>query len=326
MKEQTAGPAYIDAILRLLGRAKVSAFAQDSDLRYRWIENPPEDWGTTDIVGKSEADVLPAKSAALTTALKREVLESGRAQWTSLTVDRGERVQYFDLYVAPDHDGSGTVVGVTGLAIDVTARHKQAATIDAVAREQAHRTKNLLAVIQSLGTQTARTAASTEDFIDTFRGRIQSISRSQDLSIGTARHGAKLSNLVETQLHPYLTDIGQQFAFTGEDRYLTASGALHVGLALYELCITAVESGALSAPNGKVNIDAAIIEGKAAVQPQCLQLTWRESGGPLARPVDGFSKVLLDRIVPAAVGGSATMSEKDTGRSYTLTIAGSEFE
>lgn len=325
MNEQVPISANIVSLLRLLGRAKVTAFAQDADLRYRWIENPPEDWGT-DFAGKSEADVLPTKPAALVMALKRQVLESGRAQWTSLAVDRGERTQYFDFYVEPDHDSSGTVVGVAGLAVDVTARQKQAATIDAVAREQAHRTKNLLAVIQSLGTQTARSAASTEDFIDTFRGRIQSISRSQDLSIGTARHGAKLSDLVESQLHPYLTDIERQFAFSGEDRYLTASGALHVGLALYELCITAVEGGALSAPDGKVSIDAAIVEEGTAGRSQRLQLTWRETGGPLARRVDGFSKVLLERIVPAAVGGRATISETDAGRSYALTIADSEFE
>lgn len=327
MDEQTAVPAHIDAILRLLGRAKITAFAQDSDLRYRWIENPPDGWTAADAAGKTEIEVLPAKAAALATAVKREVLDSGRAQWSELAVEDGRATRYYDLYVEPEHDFVGAVVGVGGLAIEATERRAHAATLESIAREQAHRTKNLLAVIQSLGTQTARAAASTEDFIDTFRGRIQSISRSQDLSIGAARHGAKLSNLVETQLHPYLTDIERQFAFAGEDRYLTASGALHVGLALYELCITAVEGGALSTPDGKVNIDTTIIEGEASGQSQRLLLTWRESGGPLARPVAGFSKVLLERIVPAAVGGRASMSEEsDAGRSYALTIAGSEFE
>jgi two-component sensor histidine kinase len=326
MNEQTPPPANIATILRLLANAKVTAFAQDADLRYRWIENPPDGWIATDVDGRSEADFLPAKPAALATAVKREVLETGRARWTPLTVDKGERTQHFDLYVEPDHDGRGAVVGVAGLAVDITARHKQAATIDAVSREQAHRTKNLLAVIQSLGTQTARSAASTEDFIETFRGRIQSISRSQDLSIGPTRHGARLSDLIETQLHPYLIDIERQVAFSGEDRYLTAAGALHVGLALYELCITAIECGALSVPVGKVSIAAAIVDEATAGRPRRLDLTWRESGGPLARPVDGFSKILLERIVPAAVGGRATMSETDSGRSYELTIADSEFE
>jgi two-component sensor histidine kinase len=304
----------------------VAAFAPDADLRYRWVENPPDGWAAADIAGKSEVDVLPAKPAALANAVKREVLHSGRAQWTSLAVDRSEHTYHFDLYVEPDRDGAGAIVGIVGLAIDVSERNKQAATIDAVAREQAHRTKNLLAVIQSVGTQTARSTASTEDFIDAFRGRIQSISNSQDLSISPNRHGARLFELVEAQVHPYVADVERQFEFSGEDRFLTATGALHVGLAFYELCTTAVESGALSAPDGKVAIAAAVVDGADPDRRRRLDLTWCESGGPLARKVEGFSRVLLERIVPTAVGGHATISEADGGRCYTLTIAGSEFE
>jgi two-component sensor histidine kinase len=323
MDSTASVPPNLVAILRLLDHAKVTVFSQDAELRYRWIENPPDGWTKTGAAGKSEIDVLPAKAAALTAAVKREVLDSGRAQWVDLAIEGGRGTRYFDLYVEPERDPAGSVVGVAGLAVEVTDRRAHAATMESVGREQAHRTKNLLAVIQSLGTQTARSAASTEDFIESFRGRIQSISLSQDLSIGASRHGARLSQLIETQVHPYVADIGQ-FSLAGGDCHLTATGALHVGLALYELCVAAVRSGPLSVPEGKVAVAAAIVGGPDGAR--CLEVTWCETGGPAAPPIDGFSKILLERIVPAAVGGRATLSETDPGRCYTLTVAGSEFE
>ena len=58
-------PPNLVAILRLLAQAKVTVFAQDAELRYRWIENPPETWHAADVAGKSEVDILPAKAAAI---------------------------------------------------------------------------------------------------------------------------------------------------------------------------------------------------------------------------------------------------------------------
>jgi two-component sensor histidine kinase len=314
------------AILRLFAHAKITVFSQDEQLRYRWIENPPDCWAATGIAGKPETDVLPPKAAALASAAKREVLTSGRAQWTDLWVETSRGTRYFDLFVAPQREQAGRIVGVEGLCVEVTDRRAHDATMESVAREQAHRTKNLLAVIQGLGTQTARSSASTEDFIEAFRGRIQSISRSQDLSIGPKRHGAKLSHLIETQVHPYVADIGRQLAFAGEDRYLTPTGALHVGLAFYELCIAATQFGSLAAPGGKVTVSATLVDSPDGTRPPCLEVIWRECGGVNGGAIEGFAKVLLQRIVPAAVGGQAAISETDAGRSYRLTIADTEFE
>lgn len=316
----------INDILELLGAAAVTVFAQDDALRYRWIRNPPGNWTAAAASGKSEIDVLPAKAAAMATAVKREVFSSGRAQWSELLVEDGDGTRYFDMFVAPDRDPSGKIVGVAGFAVDVSDRRAHAAMMESVAREQAHRTKNLLAVIQSLGTQTARSSASLEDFIDSFRGRIQSISLSQDLSIGGKRNGARLSDLIETQIHPYVSDVGRQFEFRGEDRYLSATAALHVGLAFYELCIAATQSGSLSGADGKATVTSTVVDNREDNRPSCLEVIWRERGGPGGAPIVGFAKVLLERIVPAAVGGKAAMSEDDDGRTYTLTLAGSEFE
>jgi two-component sensor histidine kinase len=277
-------PAHLDPdqMLRLLGHAGVTVFSQDVDLRYRWIEGPPRSWTASDVVGKTDAEVLPPTAAAVAVVVKSEALSSGRPQWADLVVESNGAAEYFDLFVEPELDVAGAIVGVVGLALNVSDRRKQAETLEAVARDLSHRTKNLLAVIQSLATQTARAASSPEAFIDEFRGRIQSISRSQDLSIGAKHRGARLAELIETQVVPYVVDPAPRIDFKGVDCQLTPNAALHVGLALYELCIAAVRSGALSTAAGKVLITAELIAADPPETRQRLRMTWREGEGRTA--------------------------------------------
>jgi two-component sensor histidine kinase len=312
-------------ILRLLGHAAVTVFSQDVDLRYRWIEGPPSSWKATDVLGKSDADILPPAAAAVAVAAKREALSSGRPQWADLVVEGDGAPCYFDLFVEPMRDEAGAISGIIGLALDVSDRRKQAETLEAVARDLSHRSKNLLAVIQSLATQTARAASSPEAFIEEFRGRIQSISRSQDLSIGAKHRGARLAELVETQVVPYVVDPSRRIDFKGIDCLLTPNAALHVGLALYELCIAAVRSGALSTPEGKVLITAELIAADTHETGRRLRMTWRESAGPQGEDADGFGKILLERIVPLSVGGSAALTNTNQGRQYELIVSAGEF-
>jgi two-component sensor histidine kinase len=315
----------LDRILRVLGHASTTVFSQDTGLRYRWIESPPKSWKAANIAGRSDADVLSPAAAAIATAAKHEVLSSGHSQWVDLAVETDQGTEYFDLFVEPERDKAGTIVGIIGLAINGTNRRKQAETLEAVARDLSHRSKNLLAVIQSLATQTARAAPSPEVFIEEFRGRIQSISRSQDLSIGAKHRGAHLAELVETQVVPYVIDPSRRIDFKGVDCQLTPNAALHVGLALYELCIDAVRSGALSVPTGKVLVTAELVAASPPATDKPLRMTWRESDGPNGADADGFGKILLERIVPQSVGGRAALTQTDRGRSYELTISPSEF-
>jgi two-component sensor histidine kinase len=319
MEKEPPLPAPVTDILLVLNSAAVTVFAQDSDLKYRWMINRPAPWGSSDPTGQDDVGLLPPTAAAIAAALKRDVMASGQPQWGELAVEANGSSSYFELFIEPERDDAGAITGIRGLAVDVTDRRKQAETLEAVARDLSHRTKNLLAVIQSLAVQTAKNASSTEAFIDQFRGRIQSISRSQDISIGAKRHGAKLSELVETQVVPYLGAPGR-VGFTGPDCMLSPNAALHVGLALYELCIAAA---ARDGDGEMVRVTAELdTSGSDGTTP--LRLTWHENGSGTANSIDGFGRVLLERIVPAAVGGDANIA--DGGADYTLTISAREFE
>lgn len=315
--------ARLDAVLRVVGRAGVSVFSADTDLRYRWIENPPTGWPAAALPGTSDGDLLPAAAAAAATAAKREALSTGRPVWADLVVGANGSERYYDLFVTPERNRDGAIDGVAGVVIDVTDRRRQAATLEQVAREISHRSKNLLAIIQSLATQTAKAAPSTDDFIERFRGRIQSISRSQDLPIGARKAGIGISGLIRGQCEPYVMDGAKRIAFEGGDWHLSPNATLHVGLALHELCMGAVRFGALSTEDGTVSITAAPVDGPTG---RALRLVWAEDGGASAPDTAGFEKALLERIVPASVGGSARIERVPRGRRYELTISASEFD
>jgi two-component sensor histidine kinase len=312
-----------DTILDVLGNARVTLFRQDKDLRYRWIANSVAGWRVADAAGKTEGDVWPARAAAAATAVKQEALATGRPQWAELTVDDEGITRSFDLFARPERDAEGVATGVVGLAVETTDRRRHATTLAAVAREFSHHSKNLLAIVQSLATHTARTSASTEEFIDRFRGRIQAIALSEELPSGPDAQGRSLAELVRAQVTPCLPAADQQVGFSGIDAILSPNATLHVGLALHELCVASIRFGALADPEGKVRVRVEPAPDGAGRSG--LRLTWLESDGPGAPRPETFAKVLLERIVPAAVGGIGTMGPVDGGWRYDLTIAGDEF-
>ena len=239
-----------DTILDVLGNARVTVFRQDKDLHYRWIANAAAGWRVADAAGKTEGEVWPAPAAAAATAAKREALATGRPQWAELTVDDEGISRSFDLFARPERDIDGAATGIVGLAVETTDRRRHAATLEAVAREFSHHSKNLLAIVQSLATHTALTSASPEEFLDRFRGRIQAIALSEELPGGPDATGRSLAELVRAQIEPCLPAADQQVGFGGVDAILSPNATLHVGLALHELCVASIRFGALADPDG----------------------------------------------------------------------------
>jgi two-component sensor histidine kinase len=326
MSDESAQLALAE-ILSLLRGAGATVFSQDTELRYRWLENPPKSWVTpTEIRGKTDLDLLPTGAAATVVAAKRAVLSTGRPQWAEFVVEKDRARQDFELYIEVEKDSAGAALGLVGLAFDVTDRRKRVEALEAIVRQYSHRSKNLLAVLQSLAVQTARAASSTEDFIDQFRGRIQSISRSQDIALGPSAHGAGLSELIAAQVEPYVADAASRIALKGTDCGLTGNAALHIGLALSELTIRAANDGALAGPDGTIAITAErVTDSEIDPDATCLRLTWREHAGRPLPLAEGFTRQLLERLIPSALGGHSALTSSDDGLSYVLTVGPGEF-
>jgi signal transduction histidine kinase len=107
---------------------------QDIDLRYIWVpsvcSNPlnrgriADELKAEDLLGVTDADLLPPEESARTIALKRRVIDSGERERQEVSMTLGGAVHTYDVTVEPVRDDNGVVVGVMGAAFDVTDRKR----------------------------------------------------------------------------------------------------------------------------------------------------------------------------------------------------------
>jgi two-component sensor histidine kinase len=309
-------PELSRSMLRALRHTGISLIYQDASLKVVWAENVPPSWSENSLSGMTDFEFLPDTEAGRVVAVKEAVRKTGEPQNLEISVLNGAATHWYEISVDADKDDEGTIKGVITTAIDVTDRRRREQTLRALLREVSHRSKNLLAIIQSIATQTGRYSGTIDGFLSRFRGRLQSLASSQDLVTSSNWRGADLRELVLGQVGRYVADPTRHLHIEGANPYLNPNAALHVGLALHELAVNSVSFGALSQATGFVTIAA-----EAGDQHE-LTLIWREALTPNAR-IGGekrFGSVALERVVPAALSATATLEIDKTGLEYRLTI------
>ncbi|MEX6506274.1 sensor histidine kinase [Jiella sp. M17.18] len=303
----------------------MSVFTQDLDLRYSWVCNPGQSWLAAAREGMTDSELLSPAASDRSISMKKEVIRSHRPARFEMAIARGGSVRWYDIRLDVDRDAEGTVCGIIGTSFDITEQKRREETLKTLLRELSHRSKNLLAIIQSLASQTARHSLTVPEFLVRFRGRIQSLSYSQDIVTDADWRGADLQSLVTTQVERYAPDGMDQIEFEAVDIYLSPTASLHVGLALHELAVNAASYGSLSVPGGKVSITTQFEEQDG---DRMLVLVWQEMNGPRVRAERDarFGTSTLERIVPNAVGGTASLDYRPEGIRYTLRIPEAQYE
>lgn len=203
-------------------------------------------------------------------------------------------------------DGDPPVERLVGVLQDVTQRRHEDQRREALAGELDHRVKNLLAVIQSVATQSARKTTSLDAFLKTFTGRLKAMASAHELLTATRWRGAYLRDVVAAELGGVAQG---QIDSSGPELYLTPRAASAVALALHELAANALRHGALSEDRGRVTVQWAATAAGGFV------LDWRESGGPALRPEtgDGFGGILLGEITGRELDGQVTLDPSPAG-------------
>ena len=79
----------------------------------------------SDVVGKTDAELLSPDQAQLLTSIKRRVLYTGMREQAVLLLTHGGESRWFEALYEPRYDTTGKVMGILSYTRDITER-KQA--------------------------------------------------------------------------------------------------------------------------------------------------------------------------------------------------------
>jgi two-component sensor histidine kinase len=175
-----------------------------------------------------------------------------------------------------------------------------------LAHELNHRIKNTLAIVQAIAAQTLGRGGVKPEVCNAFEERLAALARAHDLLTTAVWSKVPLDELGHGATAAF--DDGGRFRIDGPFVELSPRQAVAISLALHELCTNALKYGALSAPDGRVDIGWAVADGE-------LRLAWTEHGGPMvSKPSTcGFGTRLLERGLAAELKGSVALTFATTG-------------
>ncbi|MDE3087947.1 MAG: PAS domain S-box protein [Chloroflexota bacterium] len=107
-----------------LKAANIAVFNQDTDLRYVWMYQPQLGYVSEQVVGHTDAELLPLEAAKQVMEIKRRVLEGGLRERAEVPVSVGGENFVYDLVAEPLRDVSGAIIGLTGASLDITERKR----------------------------------------------------------------------------------------------------------------------------------------------------------------------------------------------------------
>ena len=215
----------------------------------------------------------------------------------------------------------GGVLLMVGLAFAVrmaTAIARGEMLHDLLIEELNHRVKNTLAILQSIATQTFRSASRAER--EKFEGRLGALAEAHNLLSQEKWQGSELQDVIARVLNPYLLNNPKRVRMFGPKVPLSPRLAVVLSMILHEIATNAAKYGALSNDTGTASLDWEIIEESDGRK---LRLIWTEAGGPhVTAPVQrGFGSRLIERSARDQLGGEATVDFLPRGVVCTLTSA-----
>ena len=220
-------------------------------------------------------------------------------------IRRGERIDHFEtirqrkhgsfivvsLTVSPVKNAEGKIVGASKIARDITEQKRTQEQIVTLAREAEHRSKNLLATVQA--TVNFSHSDTPEGLKQAIEGRIRALANVHSLFVETRWIGAELSTLATQELAPYSEKDERRVLIDGPQVLLEPNAGQAIAVALHELATNAAKYGALSVPNGQIDLRwLHEADGRLAVR-------WREMGGPAVQmPThQGFGTRIIERTI-----------------------------
>ena len=222
-----------------------------------------------------------------------------------------DRMGTGDLSARADVDSGIEELSALAASFDEMARKRRQAEEQqkVIMRELSHRMKNGLAAVRSIAAQTLRYSTDLKEFHRAFEGRLAALSRTSTL-LTDGWSATDLRSLVEAVVEPWRTHANVRLS--GPPAQLPSNAALTLSMTLHELATNAAKYGALSTPEGRVEITWRL---EAEPEGERLVMDWSESGGPpVAVPERrGFGRTLIEQSVQYELDGRADLEFAPAG-------------
>jgi PAS domain S-box-containing protein len=221
-------------------------------------------------------------------------------------IRRGERVEPYEtkrrrkdgtiidisLSVSPVKDATGTVIGASKIARDITERKLARERQELLTKEIQHRTKNIFSLVQAVISRSFMDKGTVAEAKESVLNRLHSLAQTHVMLIDKEWQGADIAEVVRAEMSPY----AGRATMEGPRIVLKARAAQNFALAVHELATNAVKYGALSSQSGRVHISWSV--GKPNGHHQ-FTFRWQERGGPQVSPPSrkGFGSTVLEQVM-----------------------------
>lgn len=222
--------------------------------------------------------------------------------------------RFLEFIFQPIHgeDGfRGILVQGYDVTEEVAAEEQQTILIN----ELNHRVKNTLAVVQGIAQQTFRDMSQAQER-KAFTDRLNALATAHNHLTARNWETADMESVVREGLEAIAPDDPSRITIEGPSVLLPPQMAVSLAMVIHELGTNAIKYGALSSPDGSVEIF-----WNTDFQENDTRLTfeWTERGGPAAAAPNrsGFGTRLIGRGL-GTPGGSASLDFRPNGLHYQL--------
>jgi two-component sensor histidine kinase len=185
-----------------------------------------------------------------------------------------------------------------------------------IVEELHHRIKNTLATVGAVVSQSLRGLEGVEHAEHAIQGRLLALGRAHDLLLQARWTSADLGTVVRGAIEAFDNPDEPKFSISGPDIRITSGAVIAVAMTLNELCTNTTKFGALSVPEGRVDL-------VWTVDPQThrLHLTWSEKNGPAVQPPErrSFGTRLIETL-GRQLRGDVRLTYEPTGFVYAFDV------
>jgi two-component sensor histidine kinase len=269
-----------------------------------------------DLAGETRFEIPPVLVEHGVQSMVNVIIASEEGAFGVLEVDVPEHREF-------DEDDIAFMKNCANLLAAAIDRHRVHVALEEAASEQrllaqelAHRVKNTLALVHALVAQTLADEPVARELRDSLLGRLQALSRAEDLLFQDHARHLDLAELARRALEPF-DSAASRIALEGHRFILPARSGRILALILHELATNATRHGALSAPEGTVRLDWAT---ETSGEGTRVRLRWTESGGPPVEPPKrrGFGTRLLTTLAEYELDGKVELDLRRSGLCYGL--------